>query len=527
MDAQASATQYPPGYLENYNGHKLVATCISAIVLNVFFVLARFTSRWIHKTPRGWDDFLMIPALIFSVLLAALGLGYHIEAIEQSDPSKLIRLSKLLIFFPATYAVAVTFPKLSILAMYLRIFTVPFYRMVTYAVIYILVISSTILFMMMLFQCTPVDYFWDKSIPGGKCHLDIEKLFLYASLPNIITDVVMLAIPLPFIFTLNMTRKMKIGLGLTLLTGSSGLATSILRFVAFAQQSLFPDTSRSAVTLALYTILETSMYIIAACLPACRPLFNFLRHPSRNMQQSDPKDTRHSPDDDGRHVRHDHDIELQRTTTHDESEHRGRYHGFGDGVRGMQGRFKRLGSDNGGFQGGRRDSPLFPSPGESPLPSSYTSPFSPQSAPPNQSPNPSQSLGKNPGLTSSPETTNPSTNPNPNTNTNSNSNIKTQTFPTPQSQPQPQPQPQIQKQPSIFPHPERSPFPVSTPGNPIFTQAPERVHIADMQREDCGDEHQRGGHPGIGLGKGGYTNAGSSANVGGIRIEREFNVLYD
>ena len=123
-------------------------------------------------------------------------------------------------FFPATYAIAVTFPKLSILAMYLRIFSVPFYRMITYFVIYILVISSTILFMMMLFQCTPVDYFWDKTIVGGKCHFDIEKLFLYASLPNIITDVVMLLLPLPFIFRLNMTRKVKIGLGVTLLTGS-------------------------------------------------------------------------------------------------------------------------------------------------------------------------------------------------------------------------------------------------------------------------------------------------------------------
>lgn len=75
MDAQAMATHFPPGYLENYSGHKLVATCITAIVLSVFFVSARFVSRWLHNTPRGWDDCLMIPALIFSVLLAAQGLS--------------------------------------------------------------------------------------------------------------------------------------------------------------------------------------------------------------------------------------------------------------------------------------------------------------------------------------------------------------------------------------------------------------------------------------------------------------------
>ncbi|PQE21091.1 integral membrane protein [Rutstroemia sp. NJR-2017a WRK4] len=280
------STQFPPGYLEAYNGHKLVATCISCMVLIIFFVAARFTSRAIHQTPKGWDDYLMVPALLFALLLALQGLvginycgvGYHVEAVMLDDPAKVTALSKLLIFFPATYAIAVTFPKLSILAMYLRIFRIPFYRAATYFIFYFLIVSSTVLFLMILFQCTPVNFFWDKTIEGGKCHFDIEKLFLYASLPNIITDILMLALPLPFILTLNMTRKVKVGLAITFLTGSSGLATSVLRFVSFARQSLFPDTSWAAVDLALYTILETSMYIIAACLPACRPLFNTLRH---------------------------------------------------------------------------------------------------------------------------------------------------------------------------------------------------------------------------------------------------------
>ncbi|KAF7854217.1 hypothetical protein EAF04_010514 [Stromatinia cepivora] len=381
MDTQATAAQFPPGYLESYNGHPLFATCVSCIVLDVFFVLVRFLSRWVHNTPRGWDDFLMVPGLIFSVLLAAQGLvginycgvGYHVEAIELNDPSELVSLSKLLIFFPATYAIAVTFPKLSILAMYLRIFTVPFYRMVTYTVIYIIVVSSTILFMMMLFQCTPVNYFWDKTIPG-ECHLNIEKLFLYASLPNIITDILMLMLPLPFVFRLNMTKKMKVGLGITLLTGSSGLATSVLRFVTFEHQSIFPDTPRAAVNLALYTVLETSMYLIAACLPACRPLFNILRHPSRNMQKNDDqKCALHSPCVNTRNV-HD-DIELQRTNdgSGSESGNWGRCRGLGEGFRGMQGRFKRLGSDAGLFLGRSRET----SPHSQP-PQSQSHPSQPQ-----------------------------------------------------------------------------------------------------------------------------------------------------
>ncbi|KAM3074181.1 hypothetical protein ACMFMG_002998 [Clarireedia jacksonii] len=344
------STQFPPGYLEAYNGHKLVATCISCIVLIIIFVAARFTSRGLHHTPKGWDDYFMIPALIFAILLALQGLiginycgvGYHIEAIMLEDPSKATALSKLLIFFPATYAVAVTFPKLSILAMYLRIFRIPFYRAATYFIFYFLIISSIILFLMILFQCTPVNFFWDKTVEGGKCHFDIERLFLYASLPNIITDILMLALPLPFIWTLNMTRKVKVGLAITFLTGSSGLVTSVLRFISFAQQSLFPDTSWAAVDLALYTILETSMYIIAACLPTCRPLFNMLRHGA--LRNHHPESTHNDARD---------DIELQ----HGEMEWSaggGNSSGGGEGGIGDRfsvakslRRFKRLGSDTG------------------------------------------------------------------------------------------------------------------------------------------------------------------------------------
>lgn len=71
----AMSTQFPPGYLEAYDGHKLVATCISCMVLIIFFVAARFTSRALHHTPKGWDDYLMVPALIFALLLALQGLS--------------------------------------------------------------------------------------------------------------------------------------------------------------------------------------------------------------------------------------------------------------------------------------------------------------------------------------------------------------------------------------------------------------------------------------------------------------------
>lgn len=118
------------------------------------------------------------------------------------------------------------------------------------------------------------------------------------------------------------------------------------------------------------------MYIVAACLPACRPLFNTLRHPSRNMPlKYDNQNTPSSPDE---RITID-EIELQRSLDESSSGSRnrsingdlesneGRYHGPGEESRGMQGGFKRLGSDAGILLDSRRESS--PSPPLSPAPS--------------------------------------------------------------------------------------------------------------------------------------------------------------
>jgi hypothetical protein len=45
-------------------------------------------------------------------------------------------------------------------------------------------------------------------------------IYTWFSIPNLVTDVAMLALPLPAIWTLKMSRGQKVGLTLTFLTGS-------------------------------------------------------------------------------------------------------------------------------------------------------------------------------------------------------------------------------------------------------------------------------------------------------------------
>lgn len=68
------------------------------------------------------------------------------------------------------------------------------------------------------FQCAPVAYAWDKGIEGGTCINQLD-FFRYVAVPNILTDVCMLVLPLPEIWNLQLSRLQKVGLTAIFLSG--------------------------------------------------------------------------------------------------------------------------------------------------------------------------------------------------------------------------------------------------------------------------------------------------------------------
>jgi hypothetical protein len=58
--------------------------------------------------------------------------------------------------------------------------------------------------------CKPVQYNWDKSIPGGYC-VDEEPAYLGAGISNLLIDVLVVTLPMPMLWRLQMPLKKKIG----------------------------------------------------------------------------------------------------------------------------------------------------------------------------------------------------------------------------------------------------------------------------------------------------------------------------
>lgn len=146
-------------------------------------------------------------------------MGYHLAA-------NLLRAhTKLAVFLKLTYAFAnincfsVIFPKLAMLCFFLRIFVEPWHRRVCYILMGVLAATAIATTVSNLTQCIPLMLVWDPTKAGGKCFN--QKLFwAFVSLPNIITDLIMLVLPAPVIWKIRLSWKDKVGLILTFAAGS-------------------------------------------------------------------------------------------------------------------------------------------------------------------------------------------------------------------------------------------------------------------------------------------------------------------
>lgn len=126
---------------------------------------------------------------------------------------------KLVVVEENVYVFVVSLSKLAILCLYLRIFTTRLYRRACYGIAVVIILNLIVGMILSLTICKPLAYRWDKTIPGGSCG-DIMTGYRWISLPNLVTDVAMLILPLPVIWGLQIGRSRKIGLTLTFLLGS-------------------------------------------------------------------------------------------------------------------------------------------------------------------------------------------------------------------------------------------------------------------------------------------------------------------
>jgi hypothetical protein len=145
-----------------------------------------------------------------------------VEAVLIEDPTGGIVMtrSKIDKAVELIYLPAITCSKFVILCLYMRIFnTDRRYQFATYFIGSIILLNWLAAFILSFSICQPLAAHWDHSIPGGKCG-NIIKAYQFISVPNLVSDFMMLILPIPALYKLHVDLGTKIGLFATFLTGS-------------------------------------------------------------------------------------------------------------------------------------------------------------------------------------------------------------------------------------------------------------------------------------------------------------------
>jgi hypothetical protein len=202
-------------------------------------------------------------------------------------------MSKLIIPLQFLWVLSLGCTKVSILFLYLRIFPVRWLVVSSYATMGVIVAWAIATILAGCLICRPFAYNWDKTIPGGYCGNQVTS-FTITGIINVVTDVVVLVLPMPNLSKLQMATYKKVtliavfGLGAVyvhslpfilgiassrLLTGDiyrtcviSALRISVLSSMNFA------DITYTMPKANIFSGIEPCLAVILASVPMMRPL---------------------------------------------------------------------------------------------------------------------------------------------------------------------------------------------------------------------------------------------------------------
>ena len=75
------------------------------------------------------------------------------------------------------------------------------------------------LVLVVFFRCLPFDASWNLDVPATSC-INQQRFYQFTSFPNIVSDIVMLFLPIPILRRIQITRTQKIGLAFSFFLGS-------------------------------------------------------------------------------------------------------------------------------------------------------------------------------------------------------------------------------------------------------------------------------------------------------------------
>ncbi|PVH97155.1 hypothetical protein DM02DRAFT_598020, partial [Periconia macrospinosa] len=268
---------YMRAHIHEDRRHYVIGMHSGFLVLGVLSVILRFLSRIKIGAKLGKDDWLILIALVSlaghaipCMVIVRFGVGRHVLLI--SDPQG-IALANLV--GATAYSLTLMFTKLSILALYHRIFSLTRGWMPTlYTIAGFVIALGLIQPFVYIFQCIPISATWE-GIENAKC-INFGLAIIILGAIHIVTDWLLLFLPIPVVLGLQLSNRVKASICSLFMVGAVVCIISIIRLQRAHEIGGTTDPTWTYVPIQALTTVEGAIGILAACMPTWRPLFRFL-----------------------------------------------------------------------------------------------------------------------------------------------------------------------------------------------------------------------------------------------------------
>ncbi|PBP22598.1 integral membrane protein [Diplocarpon rosae] len=233
----------------------------------------------------GADDWLAILALLFfttTTIFTFLGIknsmGMHLHDIIATAPQNMTPAMMWWFGNELGYVVTSCAIKMSVVVFLLRIVVEEPHRVILRCTMAVVALSTIGYFFFLVFQCSPVDYFWLQfSMKTGSCvSPELVGSMTYAhSAVNALADLVLAFLPVIIVSRLQMNPRTKLTVSIILSMGIFACVAVIVRipYIKILVENA-DDFLYSSIDVVIWSGIELGLAITAANLATLRPLFS-------------------------------------------------------------------------------------------------------------------------------------------------------------------------------------------------------------------------------------------------------------
>lgn len=256
----------------------LVMSVIFAVIPTVAVSLRLIARRIAHRRLDAGDICIICAwfitiGLIVTCILEALygGFGWHRKEVIATFGTDTIKDYHIITLpLEVFWTLSLSLSKISLLLLYIKVFPVSRLTLVckiTCVCVALFAISGVLCTLLI---CQPIQYNWNLSLPGGHCG-NQKAVFGFYGVMNLMTDVLVLTLPIPSLLKLKLPSYKKVALIATFSIGFLTCIASVIRlgFLAIVD---YADITYSSLPFVLMSAVEPALAVTCACVPLMRPL---------------------------------------------------------------------------------------------------------------------------------------------------------------------------------------------------------------------------------------------------------------